>query len=284
MRFVRYRPLSSNSCKPGFLDEKDRLLDLSKHVSDIDGTLLSKYPEFIKTIDIENLVEIGEPFVFGCPIAQIGKIIGAGYNYKEHILECKVAAPPEPSLFLKPASSLCDPDADLIRPRGASRVDWEIELGVVIGRHGQYIDEAKAMSHVGGYCVGIDFSERDFQFNRGGQGFKGKSADTFCPLGPWLVTADAVADPHRLELRLDVNGKPRQRGNTSDMIFSIPRLISYVSEFMSLHPGDVILTGTPAGVGMSQEPPVYLLAGDEVEASIEGLGQQKHFVRDFTQS
>jgi 2-keto-4-pentenoate hydratase/2-oxohepta-3-ene-1,7-dioic acid hydratase in catechol pathway len=215
---------------------------------------------------------------FGPPIAGIGKIIGVGLNYRDHAEECSLPLPSEPTLFLKATSALAGPRDPLLVPRSAHRVDWEVELGVVIGTGGVYIDEAKAKEHIAGYCVGIDFSERDFQFKRGGQGFKGKSADTFAPLGPWLVTPDEIPDPHRLTLRLSVNGIERQRGATADMIFSVPQLIAYISQFMSLQPGDVILTGTPAGVGMGQNPEVYLRPGDEVTATIDGLGTQHHRV------
>src|SRR5215467_11660303 len=191
-----------------------------------------------------------------------------------------IAAVPtkEPTLFLKATSALCGPTDDLVMPREAKSVDWEVELGVVIGRRGVYIAEREALDHVLGYCVGIDFSERDFQFNRGGQGFKGKSADTFAPLGPYLATRDEIADPQKLSMRLAVNGETRQSGSTRDMIFSVAELVSYISRFMSLQPGDVILTGTPAGVALGQKPPVYLKAGDVVTASIENLGEQTHNV------
>jgi len=199
-------------------------------------------------------------------------------NYRDHADETDLALPKEPTLFLKATSALCGPTDDLIMPREAKSVDWEVELGVVIGKPGVYIAELVALDHVLGYCIGIDFSERDFQFNRGGQGFKGKSADTFAPLGPFLATSDEIADPQDLALRLSVNGKLMQSGSTRDMIFPVAELVSYISRFMSLQAGDVILTGTPAGVGLGQKPPIYLQPGDVVTASIEGLGEQTHRV------
>jgi 2-keto-4-pentenoate hydratase/2-oxohepta-3-ene-1,7-dioic acid hydratase in catechol pathway len=211
-------------------------------------------------------------------LSKIGKIVGVGLNYRDHAAETGLALPKEPTLFLKATSALCGPEDDLVMPREAKSVDWEVELGVVIGKAGVYIDEKAALDHVLGYCIGIDFSERDFQFNRGGQGFKGKSADTFAPLGPVLATRDEIPDPQNLGLRLFVNGILKQNGNTRDMIFSVAQLVSYVSRFMSLQPGDVILTGTPAGVGLGHKPPSYLNVGDVVTAEIDGLGRQTHRV------
>jgi 2-keto-4-pentenoate hydratase/2-oxohepta-3-ene-1,7-dioic acid hydratase in catechol pathway len=211
-------------------------------------------------------------------LRQVGKIVGVGLNYRDHAEETGLPLPKEPTLFLKATSALCGPDDDLIIPCDAKSVDWEVELGVVIGAPGIYIAERNALDHVAGYILGIDFSERDFQFNRGGQGFKGKSADTFAPLGPWLASREEIPDPQALGLRLSVNGVVKQDGSTRDMIFSVAQLVSYVSRFMSLQPGDVILTGTPAGVGLGQKPPSYLQAGDIVTASIDGLGEQRHLV------
>ena len=208
----------------------------------------------------------------------IGKIIGVGLNYRDHAEETGLALPKEPTLFLKATSALCGPNDDLIMPRDAKSVDWEVELGVVIGKPGVYIAERDALDQVLGYVLGIDFSERDFQFNRGGQGFKGKSADTFAPLGPWLATREEIPDPQNLVLRLSVNGVVKQNGSTRDMIFPVAALVSYISRFMSLQVGDVILTGTPAGVGLGQKPPAYLQPGDVVTASIDGLGEQRHKV------
>ncbi|MGN6570255.1 MAG: fumarylacetoacetate hydrolase family protein [Pseudolabrys sp.] len=211
-------------------------------------------------------------------LRSVGKIVGVGLNYRDHAVETGLPLPKEPTLFLKATSALCGPNDDVVIPRDSKGIDWEVELGVVIGTPGVYIDEGRALDHVAGYILGIDFSERDFQFNRGGQGFKGKSADTFAPLGPWLATREEIPDPQALGLRLSVNGVEKQNGSTRDMIFSVAALVSYTSRFMSLQPGDVILTGTPAGVGLGQKPPVYLQAGDIVTASIDGLGEQRHLV------
>ena len=211
-------------------------------------------------------------------LAGVGKVIGVGLNYRDHAEETGLPLPKEPTLFLKATSSLCGPNEDVVIPRDSKGIDWEVELGVVIGTPGVYIVERLALDHVAGYILGIDFSERDFQFNRAGQGFKGKCCDTFGPLGPWLVTRDEIPDAQTLGLRLSVNGVEKQNGSTRDMIFSVAALVSYISRFMSLHPGDVILTGTPAGVGLGQKPPTYLKPGDVVTASIDGLGEQRHTI------
>ena len=211
-------------------------------------------------------------------LRNVGKIIGVGLNYRDHAEETGLALPKEPTLFLKATSALCGPNDDLVIPRDAKSVDWEVELGVVIGKPGVYIAEGDAFDHVLGYILGIDFSERDFQFNRGGQGFKGKSCDSFAPLGPWVATREEVPDPQNLALHLSVNGVVKQNGSTRDMIFPVRALVAYISRFMSLQAGDVILTGTPAGVGLGQKPPTYLKPGDIVTASIDGLGEQTHKV------
>ncbi|HZT24876.1 MAG TPA: fumarylacetoacetate hydrolase family protein [Pseudolabrys sp.] len=209
-------------------------------------------------------------------LRRVGKIIGVGLNYRDHAEETGLTLPKEPTLFLKATSALCGARDDLVIPREAKCVDWEVELGVVIGRSGVYIPEVEALAHVMGYVLAIDFSERDFQFNRGGQGFKGKSCDTFAPLGPVLASPEEIPDPQNLALRLAVNGVVKQNGSTRDMIVPVKALVSYISRFTSLQPGDVILTGTPAGVGFGQKPPTYLKPGDVVTASIDGLGEQRH--------
>jgi 2,4-diketo-3-deoxy-L-fuconate hydrolase len=208
----------------------------------------------------------------------VGKVIGVGLNYRDHAEETGLPLPKEPTLFLKATSSLCGPNDDVVIPRDSHGIDWEVELGVVIGAPGVSIEERSALDHVAGYVLGIDFSERDFQFNRAGQGFKGKSCDTFGPLGPWLASREEIPDPQVLGLRLAVNGIEKQNGSTRDMIFSVAQLVAYISHFMSLQPGDVILTGTPAGVGLGQKPPTYLKPGDVVTARIDGLGEQTHRV------
>ena len=211
-------------------------------------------------------------------LASVGKIVGVGLNYRDHAAETGLALPKEPTLFLKATSALCGPNDDVAIPRDSKGIDWEVELGVVIGTPGVYIDERAALDHVAGYILGIDFSERDFQFNRADQGFKGKSCDTFAPLGPWLATREEIPDPQALGLRLSVNGVEKQNGSTRDMIFSVAELVAYISRFMSLQPGDVVLTGTPAGVGLGAKPPTYLQVGDIVTASIDGLGEQRHLI------
>jgi 2,4-diketo-3-deoxy-L-fuconate hydrolase len=276
MKLVRYHTASGE--KPGLI--------LDGEIFDLSGSFAALNPraptladiEAIAAVPAKALPKIERGAVLGPPLRGIGKIIGVGLNYRDHAEETGLPLPKEPTLFLKATSALCGPADDLVMPREAKSLDWEVELGVVVGRAGAYIAEREALDHVLGYCVGIDFSERDFQFNRGGQGFKGKSADTFAPLGPFLATRDEIADPQKLSMRLTVNGDTRQSGSTRDMIFSVAELVSYISRFMSLQPGDVILTGTPAGVGLGQKPPVYLKAGDVVTASIESLGEQAHKV------
>ena len=231
----------------------------------------------MKTIRTRNAPDAdltGEHF----DLSKIGKIIGVGLNYRDHAAETGLALPKEPTLFLKATSALCGPDDDLVMPRDAKASTGRSSSASSSARAGYYLDEAAALDHVLGYCIGIDFSEREFQFNRGGQGFKGKSADTFAPLGPVLATRDEIPDPQNLALRLSVNGVVKQDGNTRDMIFPVAELVSYISRFMSLQPGDVILTGTPAGVGLGHKPPAYLNAGDVVTAEIDGLGRQTHRV------
>jgi len=276
MKLVRYR--SATGEKPGlWLDGE--IHDLSAGFAALSHRAPTfEHIEAIAAVPVKTLQKVGKGLPLGPPLRGIGKIIGVGLNYRDHAEETGLALPKEPTLFLKATSALCGPGDDLVMPREAKSVDWEVELGVVIGKPGVYIAERDALDHVLGYCIGIDFSERDFQFNRGGQGFKGKSADTFAPLGPWLATRDEIADPQDVALRLSVNGKLRQSGSTRDMIFPVSELVSYISRFMSLQPGDVILTGTPAGVGLGQKPPAYLQAGDTVTASISGLGEQTHKV------
>jgi 2-keto-4-pentenoate hydratase/2-oxohepta-3-ene-1,7-dioic acid hydratase in catechol pathway len=276
MKLVRYR--SATGENPGLI--------LDGEVFDLSGSFSALHPRAptlddiaaIAAVPAKALAKVPKGAVLGPPLRGIGKIIGVGLNYRDHAEETGLALPKEPTLFLKATSALCGPTDDLVIPREAKSVDWEVELGVVIGKPGVYIAERDALDHVLGYCIGIDFSERDFQFNRGGQGFKGKSADTFAPLGPFLATRDEIIDPQDLVLRLSVNGAAKQSGSTREMIFSVAELVSYISRFMSLQPGDVILTGTPAGVGLGQKPPVYLKAGDVVTASIEALGEQTHKV------
>ena len=277
MRLARVRV--DGAVRPALLDASGAPRDLSAFVDDIAGDVL--WPEGLARLaglDPKSLPPFDGPAIFAEPVGRIGKIVGVGLNYRAHAAECALPIPKEPTLFLKPASALTGPADPVFMPRGADRLDWEVELGVVIGRPGAYIEAERARDHIAGYCLGIDFSERGFQFDRGGQGFKGKSSDSFAPLGPWLASADSIADPQALALGLRVNGRARQQGSTADMIFPVVELVSYISRFMSLQAGDVILTGTPAGVGMGQKPPVYLQVGDTVSAGCPSLGEQSHRV------
>ncbi len=216
---------------------------------------------------------------YGPPVARVGKIVCVGLNYADHAAETGAPIPAEPILFLKPSSCIVGPDDTVVIPRGSTKTDWEVELGVVIGRKASYVAEGDAMDHVAGYTVVNDVSERAYQMERGGQWDKGKGCDTFAPIGPWLVSKDEVPDPQNLRLWLDVNGRRYQDGSTRTMIFPVARLVSYISEFMSLMPGDIISTGTPPGVGLGQKPPVYLKAGDTMRLGIEGLGEQRQATR-----
>ena len=276
MKLVRHRTTTGE--KPGLILDGD-VFDLSGSFAALNHRApTSDDIGAIAAVPVKALTKVEKGAVLGPPLRGIGKIIGVGLNYRDHAEETGLPLPKEPTLFLKATSALCGPTDDLAMPHEGKSLDWEVELGVVIGTPGVYITERDALDHVLGYCIGIDFSERDFQFNRGGQGFKGKSADTFAPLGPFLATRDEIADPQDLPLRLSVNGKLKQNGSTRAMIFSVAELVSYISRFMSLQPGDVILTGTPAGVGLGQKPPGYLQAGDVVTASIDGLGEHSHKV------
>ncbi|GAC1424489.1 MAG: fumarylacetoacetate hydrolase family protein [Candidatus Velthaea sp.] len=275
-RFVRFGEHGTE--RPAVLDASGTVRDLSPYLDDFSGAnLATESLARLAALDPSTLSTVGAART-GVPIGRIGKIIGVGLNYRAHARELNMPVPAEPTLFLKATSSLCGPDDDLIMPPRAQRVDWEVELAVVIGRPGAHIEVADAGSHVAGYSLAVDFSERDYQFNRGGYATKGKSSDTFGPLGPWFVPAACIGDPQTLTLELRVNGIVRQNGTTSDMIFSIDELIAYASDFMSLQPGDIILTGTPPGVGMGLQPPVYLKPGDRVEATIAELGMQTHRV------
>ncbi len=279
MRLVRYGAVGAE--KPGILDTRGHLRDLSGHVDDIAGAALT--PEglaAIRAINPESLpVVTGEPRIGAC-VGGIGKVICIGLNYSDHAAETGAKVPPEPILFMKATSAICGPNDDVIIPRGSEKTDWEVELGVVIGAPAAYVDEADAMAHVAGYCVINDLSERAFQIERSGQWVKGKSADTFGPMGPWLVTADEVADPQDLAMWLEVDGHRYQDGSTKTMVYGVRHLVSYVSQFMSLQTGDVISTGTPPGVGMGIKPaPVFLRPGQEIRLGIEGLGEQRQMTR-----
>lgn len=274
MRLLRYGEMGAE--RPGMLDASAAIRDLSSVVADISGDTLS--PEGLArlaAIDPETLPLVqGDPRIGAC-VGQVGKMICIGLNYSDHAAEAGMDVPTEPILFSKATSAICGPNDDIEIPRGSQATDWEVELGVVIGTTAKYVSEADAMAHVAGYCIVNDVSERDFQLRRAGQWTKGKSHDTFGPTGPWLVTADEIPDPQALSMTLDVNGQRFQDGSTRTMVFGVAHVIAYLSQFMTLHPGDVIATGTPPGVGMGQKPPVYLKPGDVVEAHVEGLGRQR---------
>ncbi|SOB95896.1 fumarylacetoacetate hydrolase family protein [Stappia indica] len=279
MKLVRHGPAGTE--RPGLVDAQGRIRDLSAHVDDIAGkTLSDEGLARIAALDPASLPLVDEGTRIGPCVGQVGKFVCIGLNYSDHAAESGLDVPPEPIVFMKATSAICGPDDGIELPRGSVATDWEVELAVVIGRHAKYVSEADALSHVAGYCVANDVSERDFQTKRAGQWTKGKSADTFGPLGPWLVTRDEVGDPQALDLWLDLNGKRMQTGSTATMIFGVAKVISYLSQMMSLHPGDVISTGTPPGVGMGIKPaPVYLKPGDRLALGIEGLGTQTQLVR-----
>ena len=270
--------------KPGLLDADGRVRDLSAIVPDIGGdTLLPANLQALRNLDVTSL-----PIVEGVPqqdlrlgpcVGNIGKFICIGLNYADHAAEAGMPIPPEPIIFNKWTSAICGPNDPIQIPRGSVRTDWEVELGVVIGKPGVYIDESDAMDHVAGFCVINDVSEREFQLDRAGTWDKGKGCDTFGPTGPWLVTPDEVEDVNNLGMWLDVDGQRMQSGTTATLIFKVPHLIAYCSRFMSLQPGDVISTGTPPGVGMGQKPPRYLKGGERVTLGITGLGQQASMVK-----
>ncbi|TIX09946.1 MAG: fumarylacetoacetate hydrolase family protein [Mesorhizobium sp.] len=278
MKLLRYGEVGSE--RPGLLDADGTIRDLSAHVADIGGTALhSASLDMLAKLDAKSLPAVsGSPRIGAC-VAGTGKFICIGLNYSDHAAETGATVPPEPIIFMKASSAIVGPDDDVLIPRGSVKTDWEVELGVVIGKTAKYVSEAEALDYVAGYCVSHDVSERAFQAERQGQWTKGKSCDTFGPIGPWLVTKDEVADPQNIKMWLTVNGKTMQNGSTKTMVYGVAYLVSYLSQFMSLHPGDIISTGTPPGVGLGMKPPVFLKAGDVVELGIEGLGQQKQTFR-----
>lgn len=279
MKLVRYGRAGAE--KPGIIDEAGTLRDLSRVVKDITAEALS--PAGLKRLRMVKpgrlSVVRGRPRL-GCPLAGIGKLVCIGLNYTDHAHEVGLALPTEPLVFIKANSAISGPGDAIIRPRGAVKLDYEVELGAVIGRDARNVTEADAMKHVAAFCIVNDVSERAFQMEHGGTTTKGKSADTFAPIGPYLVTADEVRDPQSLEVWTTVNGQARQRGNTANMVFTVRHLVAYVSRFMSLRAGDIISTGTPAGVAHGMKPPRYLEPGDIVEMGITGLGEQKNRVVD----
>jgi ureidoglycolate lyase len=263
--------------RPALLDGGGVLRDLSAVVTDIGGSALGDDTMArLRALDADRLPALDATLRVAPCVAAVGKFIGVGLNYADHAAEAGMALPAEPILFMKATSSICGAHDDLIIPRAAQKTDWEVELGVVIGREARYVDTAQALDHVAGYCIVNDVSERSYQLERGGQWDKGKGCDSFGPIGPWLVTRDEVPDPQALAMWLDVDGVRRQAGSTATMVFGVAHLVAYISQFMSLQPGDVIATGTPPGVGMGIKPqPVYLRAGQQLRAGIVGLGEQR---------
>ena len=275
MKFIRHGERGQE--KPGLIDASGTRRDLSGHVDDLAGDVLADLGRF-RDLDTDALPEVPADARLGPCAGGVGKFMCIGLNYSDHAAETGLDVPEEPILFMKASSAVCGPNDDIVLPRGSEKTDWEVELGVVIGRRGKYIAEADALAHVAGYCTINDVSERAFQTERKGQWTKGKSCDNFGPIGPWLVTPDEVSDPQNLAMWLEVNGERRQDGSSSTMVYGVAHLIAYLSEFFTLHPGDVISTGTPPGVGMGMDPPTYLAAGDVVTLGIEGLGEQRQTV------
>lgn len=277
MKLLRHGALGLE--KPGLLDSSGTIRDLSDHISDIDGSNLSdELLAKIASLDTATLPSVDARTRLGACVGSVGKFICIGLNYADHAAESGLSLPEEPVVFFKATSAITGPNDDVEIPRGSVKTDWEVELGVVIGKPTKYIKESEAMDHIAGFCLVNDLSERDFQLHRSGQWVKGKSADTFGPIGPWLVTRDEIADPQALTMYLDVNGHRYQNGSTATMHFGVAHIVAHLSQFMSLQPGDVISTGTPPGVGLGQTPETYLKAGDVMELGIDGLGTQKQNV------
>ncbi len=280
MKLLRYGTHGKE--KPGMLDDAGVIRDLTGIVDDIMGeALLPKKIEYLSAIDHSSLPVVGEEQRVGPCVERVGKFICIGLNYSDHAEETGQKVPPEPIIFAKATSAICGANDDVIIPRNSIKTDWEVELGVVIGKPAKYVDEDSALDHVAGYCVINDVSEREFQIERSGQWVKGKSCDTFGPIGPWLVTPDEVEDPQNLDLWLEVDGKRYQNGNTRTMVYGVAYLIHYLSQFFTLDTGDIISTGTPPGVGMGQKPePIYLHSGQVMRLGIQNLGIQTHQVVD----
>jgi 2-keto-4-pentenoate hydratase/2-oxohepta-3-ene-1,7-dioic acid hydratase in catechol pathway len=281
MKLVRYGLPQEE--KPGIVDSEGRIRDLSNAIQDITGKTISPTSlGSLKNIDVAKLPLVTsqkhDQLRLGPCVGGIGKFVCIGLNYSDHAKEAGMQVPSEPVIFMKAISCICGANDDVVIPRGATKVDWEVELGIVIGAPAKYVSEADAMSYVAGYCVVNDVSERAFQLEHSGQWVKGKSADTFGPVGPWLVTADEIPDPQNLGIWLEVDGERRQNGNTRTMIFGVREIVSYVSRFMSLQPGDIIATGTPPGVGLGRKPPLFLKAGNWMRLGIDGLGEQNQLV------
>ena len=273
MKLLRYGPVGQE--KPGLMDEDDNIRDLSAHVGDISGDVLRPEGlEKIAALDVSDLPVVDGSPRFGACVGDIGKFMCIGLNYTDHAAESGMPVPEEPILFAKFNSAISGPNDDVIMPRGSTKLDWEVEFGIVIGSKTKYIPEDQALEHVAGYCVINDVSERAYQLEGTGQWVKGKACDSFGPVGPWLVSKDEIPDPQNLRLWLEVNGNRYQDGNTSTMIFSAAHIVSYLSNLFTLYPGDVIATGTPPGVGSGMKPPVFLQVGDKMRLGIDGLGEQ----------
>ena len=277
MKLLRYGVRGQE--QPGVLDNSGQVRSLSGIVPDIDGALLASLPDVLSGIDVETLPVVADGVRIAEPVGKVGKFICIGLNYIDHATEAGMAVPTEPIIFMKATSSIIGPNDDVLLPPTSVKSDWEVELVVVIGREARYVSKEAAMDHVAGLVLVNDLSEREYQLERGGQWDKGKGCDTFGPFGPWLVTLDEVSDIDNLDLWLDLNGQRVQTGNTDKLIFDVPTVVSYVSQFMSLQPGDIISTGTPPGVGMGMKPPLFLKDGDVIELGIAGLGRQRQQVK-----
>ena len=274
VKLVRYGPAGQE--KPGLVDADGGIRDLSGEVDDIAGDfLLPEGMARLEALDPASLPRVDGSPRLGPPVAGVGKIMAIGLNYSDHAAESGLDVPPEPVLFMKATSSISGPNDPVVIPRGAEKTDYEVELAAVVGTPGKYVDEANALDHVAGYCICNDVSEREFQLHRAGQWTKGKSCDTFAPIGPWLVSRDEIADPQKLDLWTKVNGETRQDGNTAKMVYGLKHLLSYLSTMMSLQTGDIVSTGTPPGVGAGFKPPKFLKPGDVMELGVEGLGTQR---------
>jgi 2,4-diketo-3-deoxy-L-fuconate hydrolase len=273
MKLLRYGPAGHE--KPGILDRDGKIRDLSGVVADIDGEALSPASlDRLRRLDLNTLPRAPDGVRIGACVGNVSKVLAIGLNYRKHAEEAGMPIPSEPIFFLKATSSICGPNDDVIIPKGSQKTDYEVELAIVIGATARYVDLKDAKKHIAGYCIVNDVSEREYQMERGGQWTKGKSCDTFCPMGPWLVTADEIQDAGKLQVSTHVNGEERQNSNSADLIFGIEHIVSYCSQFMTLNPGDVIPTGTPAGVAMGFKPPKFLKAGDRMRVAVEGLGEQ----------
>ncbi len=277
MKLLRYGPAGQE--KPGLLDNDGNIRCLAQHVDDIGGAAISDDSiAKLRELDTSTLPLVDGDQRLGPCVGNVGKFLCIGLNYSDHAAESGMPLPPEPEVFTKATSAICGPDDDIIQPLNSDKLDWEVELAIVIGKHTSYVSEEEAASHIAGYCVCNDVSERTFQLERGNQWDKGKGCDTFGPIGPWLVTRDEVANPLDLNMWLEVNGHRYQDGNTRTMVFGPAFIVSYLSQFMSLQPGDVISSGTPPGVGLGQKPPTYLAVGDKIKLGIDGLGTQSQTV------